>query len=110
MRELGETLRSHELQELLDRWTTADHIADLARQVDALDTWWRFARGDTINLDRLADTVDTLSNVDDPHGRWGWLIDTVDQFWLDTGVHLPTVASAVPDIEAPSLDIGAVTR
>ena len=71
-----------------------------------LDSWWRFAKGDKVDVPRLAEVVDILGNVDDYHGHYRWLGDAVEQHCHDAGIHLPTLKPETPDIETPSLDIG----
>ena len=70
MRQLREELRSHETAELFARYKTVDRIPHLQERLDALDTWWRFANGDKIDVPRLAEVVDILDNVDGDHGRY----------------------------------------
>ena len=106
MRRLRDALRSHETAELFERYKTTDRIPHLQERLDALDTWWRFANGDKINVPRLAEVVDILDNVDDDHGHYRWLADAVEQHCLDAGIHLPTLEPEAPGIETPGLDIG----
>ena len=60
VRDLRDALRSHDTAELFDRYTTTDRIPHLQERLDALDTWWRFAKGDKIDVPRLAEVVDIL--------------------------------------------------
>jgi conjugative relaxase-like TrwC/TraI family protein len=104
--ELGEARRSHAALERLDRYTTIDRIPHLQERLDALDTWWRFAKGDTVDVPRLAEIVDILHNVNDNHGHYHWLSEAVEQHCHDTGIHLPALQPEVPAVETPGLDVG----
>jgi conjugative relaxase-like TrwC/TraI family protein len=106
VRELGESRRSHWTLEVFDRYTTLDRIPYLQERLDALDTWWRFAKGDKVDVSRLAEIVDTLGNVDGDHRHYRWLAEAVEQHCIDAGVHLPTPELEAPGIEPPRLDIG----
>ena len=94
--DLRDALRSHDTAELLDRYTTNDRIPHLQERLDALDTWWRFANGDKIDVPRLAEIVDILGNVDGDHGHYRWLADAVEQHCHDAGIHLPTLEPEAP--------------
>ena len=52
-------LRHHDRTALIDHYRI-DRIPHLAAQVDALDTWRRWACGDSINVQPLSEAVDTL--------------------------------------------------
>ena len=106
VRDLRQALRSHQTRELTERWTSIDLTPHLHERLDALNTWWRFAKGDSIGSTRLGEIVDILDDVDDDHGRYRWLIDAVEQHCLDAGIHLPTLEPEAPGIETPGLDIG----
>jgi conjugative relaxase-like TrwC/TraI family protein len=105
--DLGDELQHQYSRELLDRWTTTDRIPELHERLEALDTWWRFATGDTIDVDRLGPVVDALHYVTgDNAGRCQWLADTVEQYCDHAGLHLPTTLQPeTPGIESPGLDI-----
>jgi conjugative relaxase-like TrwC/TraI family protein len=105
LHELGEARRHHETREVFDRYTTIDRIAHLEQRLSALDTWWRFAKGDRVDVPRLAEIIDILHNVDGDHGHYRWLADTVEQHFLDAGVHLPNPEPETPGVEPPGLDI-----
>ena len=83
-------------RELFDRYTTIDRIPHLQQRLDALDTWWRFANGDRIDVDRLGELVDILGSVAGDHGHYRWLADTVEQYCHDAAIHLPTLEPATP--------------
>jgi hypothetical protein len=104
--DLGDELRHHSTRELLDRYTTIDRIPQLHRRLDALDTWWRFATGDAIDVGRLGELVDVLGTVDGDHERYRRLADTVQQYCHDAGIHLATVQPERLGVERPGLDIG----
>ena len=106
VRDLGEALRSHETSELLDRYTTTDWIPHLRERLDALDTWWRFAKGDKLDVPLLAEILDTLGNVNDHRGHYRWLTDVVEQHAIDAGIQLPTARREVTGIEPPGVEIG----
>ncbi len=106
VRDLREALRSHETSELLDRYSTTDRIPHLQERLDALDTWWRFANGDKLDVPRLAEILDILGNVDDHRGHYRWLADAVEQHAIDAGIHLPTATREVTGIEPPGVEIG----
>jgi hypothetical protein len=105
VRDLREELRGHEASELFDRYSTTDRIPHLQERLDALDTWWRFAQGDKLDVPRLAEIADILGNVNDHHGHYHWLTDTVEQHAIDAGIPLRTPARAAQGIETPGVDI-----
>ncbi len=107
MRQLREALRRHELSELFDRYTAIDRIPHLQQRLDALDTWWRFAKGDRIDVDRLGELVDILGNVAGDHGHYRGLADTVEQYCHDAGIHVstPTAATAARELSGPELGL-----
>jgi hypothetical protein len=43
-----------------------DQVPDLLQQIESLDTWGRWARGDTTSIQQRGDAVTHLTNVD----RW----------------------------------------
>jgi conjugative relaxase-like TrwC/TraI family protein len=106
VRELRDALRSHGALELLDRYGTTDRIPHLQQRLDALDTWWRFAKGDKLDVPRLAETLDILGNLDDHRGHYRWLTDAVEQHAIDAGIHLPTREPEALRLEPPGLEIG----
>jgi conjugative relaxase-like TrwC/TraI family protein len=107
VRDLRDALRSHGTRELLDRYTITDRIPHLHHRLDALDTWWRFAKGDSIDADRLGPLVDILQNVPDHHAeRFQLLADAVGQYCHDAGINLPTFGPATLGLEPSGLDIG----
>ena len=103
--DLSDELRHQNTRELLDRYTTTDRIPHLQERLDALDTWWRFATGDSIDVNRLGQLVDVLRTVDGD-GRLRWLADTVQQYCHDTGINLPTYEPVTLGLERSALDIG----
>ena len=103
--DLSDELRHHATRELLDRYATTDRIPQLHRRLDALDTWWRFATGDSIDVGQLGQLVDTFGSVDSD-ARFRWLVDTVEQYGHDAGIHLPSLQPATPGVDSPGLDIG----
>jgi hypothetical protein len=106
LHDLGDALRSHDTRELLDRFTTSDRIPELHERLDALDTWWRFATGDSINVDGLGKLVDVLRAVDGDQGKCRWLADAVEQYCHDVGIHLSSVQPEMPSVEVHGLDVG----
>jgi conjugative relaxase-like TrwC/TraI family protein len=106
VRDLRDELRSHETTELLDRYTTMERIPHLQQRLDALDTWWRFAQGDKLDVPRLAEIVDILGTVTDHHGHYRWLTETVEQHCHRAGIHLPTRELQAARIETPGVEIG----
>ena len=54
-------LHRHDMRQLLTH--TVDHVAALRRQVESLDVWGRWAGGDTVNVQRLGDIVEQLTNI-----------------------------------------------
>jgi hypothetical protein len=105
--QLGDELRHHDTRELLDRYAITDRIPELHERLGALDTWWRFATGDSIDVDRLAHLVDVLGTIDGGHrSQYRWLADAVGQYCHDAGIHLATLQPEVPAVEAPGLAIG----
>jgi hypothetical protein len=76
-------LRHHDLATRLD--PVDRRLTDLARTVAAVDTWQRWAKGDTITVEQLHDTVKTLTNAGgaanrERHQALGHAI----QSWADT--------------------------
>jgi conjugative relaxase-like TrwC/TraI family protein len=106
LHDLGDALRSHDTRELLDRYTTSDRIPELRQRLDALDTWLRFANGDSINVDGLGKLVDVLRTVHGDQGKCRWLADAVEQYCHDVGIHLPSFQPQMPGVEAHGLDVG----
>jgi hypothetical protein len=104
--DLVDELRHHATRELLDRYTTVDRIPHLHRRLDALDTWWRFATGDSVDVTRLGEMVDILGTVNDDHGQSRWLADSVEQYCHEAGIHLACVQPAPLGVDPPGLDIG----
>jgi hypothetical protein len=102
---LSDELRHHAIRELIDRYTTTYRIPHLSQRLDALDTWWRFATGDTIDATRLGQLVDVLGAADGDR-RYRWLADTVEQYCHDAGIHLASLQPEVPAVKAPGLDVG----
>jgi hypothetical protein len=109
LHEIGEACRRHEIRGVFDRYTTIDRIPHLEQRLSALDTWWRFAKGDKVDVLRLAEIVDILHNVDGDDGHYRWLADTVEQHCLDAGVHLPTPRTRNPRRRAAQARRRAVT-
>jgi conjugative relaxase-like TrwC/TraI family protein len=103
--DLSDELRHHSTRELLDRYTTTDRITQLRERLDALVTWWRFATGDSIDVDRLGQLVDVLG-ADAGDSRFRWLADTVEQYCHDAGIPLPSLRPETPGVESPGLGIG----
>ncbi|MBA3288251.1 MAG: relaxase domain-containing protein [Acidimicrobiia bacterium] len=54
-------LRHHDLATQLDAWSR--RLPDLAYTVTALDTWQRWANGDTISVQQLRDTAEILTDA-----------------------------------------------
>jgi conjugative relaxase-like TrwC/TraI family protein len=103
--DLSDELRHHSTRELLDWYTTTDRIPELHQRLGALDTWWRFATGDSIDVDRLGQLVDVLG-ADAGDSRFRWLADTVEQYCHDAGIPLPSLQPETPGVESPGLGIG----
>jgi hypothetical protein len=104
MWQLREELRGHELDDVLDRYR-GDRVPQIEQRLDALDTWWRFANGDSIDVNRLGELVDVLANVADDHGEHRWLADTVERHCLDAGTHLPTPETETHPVEPSGVDV-----
>ena len=103
--DLRDALRSHHTCELLDSYTITDRIPFLHQRLDALDTWWRFAKGDSVDATRLGEIVDILGTVDDDHGHCRWLADSVVQHCHDAGIHVATVQAELPGVQPAGLEI-----
>jgi hypothetical protein len=103
--DLRDALRRHDLLAVFDHHTAPEQVPHLQQRLDALDTWWRFATGDSIDVNRLGAVVDTLGRVDDDRGRHRWLAQAVTQHAIDAGLHHPAAGPDVPAVEPPSLDI-----
>jgi hypothetical protein len=105
--DLSDELRHHDTRELLDRYTTTDRIPELHERLDALDAWWRFATGDTVDATTLGELVDVLANVTGDHAeRFRLLAEAVGRFCRDAGINLPTLEPVAPSVEPVGLDLG----
>ena len=91
--------RLGEAQTALDRhdtraWLrrTPDLVPDLRRQVEAVELWGRWARGATINLQQLGDTIAELTSHGrrDDHAERFRTLGQAAQDWADVaGIDLP---------------------
>ena len=83
-------------------------LADLERTVAALDTWQRWANGDTITVEGLRDTVEALTTGhgtehDGQHRALGHAIQT----WAGTaGVDLHLADRQPPPLHQTGLELG----
>ena len=92
--------RVEETQTALDRhdsrvWLrrTLDQVPVLRRQVEALELWNRWARGDTINVQQLGDTIEQLTSHSrrDEHADQFRALGQAAHDWADdAGIDLPT--------------------
>jgi conjugative relaxase-like TrwC/TraI family protein len=107
LRDLTEQRRNHDTRETLDRYTATGHIPHLRQQVEALDSWWRFAIGDTIQTNQLATLAYTLGSVNGAHAdACRRLADSVDDYARHVGVRPPAnPAPARRILQPPDLGI-----
>jgi hypothetical protein len=107
--------RVEEAQTALDRHDTrvrlrrtVDQVPVLRRQVDALEQWNRWARGDTINVQQLGDTIGQLTSqsrrdehTDEFRALGQAALDWADDNRIDLpsrGRHTPTLERAGPEL------------
>jgi hypothetical protein len=100
-------LRHHDLATQLD---PVDHrLADFARTVVALDTWQRWANGDTITVDQLRDTVEVLTTAahGPEHGEQQRALGHVLQTWAGAaGIDLQIADRRPPALQRTGIELG----
>jgi hypothetical protein len=87
---------------------TLDGVPDLRQQVEALELWNRWARGDTINVQQLGDTVAQLTSHGrrDEHADQFRQIGQAAQDWAeDAGIDLPTTGRHTRTFERTGLGL-----
>ena len=99
--------RVEEAQTALDRHDTRvrlrrtlDQVPVLRRQVEALELWSRWARGDTINVQQLGDTIEQLTSHSrrDEHADQFRALGQAALDWADdAGIDLPTRGRHTPN-------------
>jgi hypothetical protein len=104
VREVRDELRTFERLARIDQWEIG-WIPDLKDRVNALDTWWRWANGDSIRTERLAEVVDILVDAGGDHaGRYRLLGQAIEQFCRDAGTHLPSLEPEPPAVAPNGLE------
>ena len=86
-------LRHHDRLALIDQYQL-DRIPHLAAQVDALDTWRRWAWGDSIDVQPLGEAVDTLVSAG---GHYRALAQAVQEWSGHAGIRLRQPRTTHPD-------------
>ena len=105
--ETGTALHRHDMRHQLNR--TVDHVAALRRQVETLDLWGRWAGGDTVNVQRLGDIVEQLTNISRRHehaDQFQTLGQTVRDWAGDAGIDLPAPAGRSRTAERAGPELG----
>ena len=103
---LRDRLRQHDRCALIDQYRF-DRIPHLAAQLEALDTWRRWAWGDSIDVQTLSGAVDTfLAAAGHQDGRYRTLGQAVQHWAIDAGMRLPAPESAAPTLEVAGPELG----
>jgi conjugative relaxase-like TrwC/TraI family protein len=89
---------------------TLDEVPVLRQQVEALEQWNRWARGDTINPQQLGDTIEQLTshNRRDEHASQFRALGQAARDWAEVaGIDLPTGGRHTRTLEraGPGLDL-----
>ena len=86
-----------------------DHLTRALRaQLEALDTWRRWAWGDSIDVQHLGATVEILLDATGEHvARYGTLGHAVQQWAVDAGIFMPVRESGTlaPEVAGPELGL-----
>ncbi len=99
---MRDQLRHHDRSALIDQYRL-DRIPHLASQVVALDTWRRWAWGDSIDVKTLDDAVDTLMSAG---GHYRALARVVQEWSENAGIRLSRSELATPTPDpGPSLEV-----
>ena len=108
--------RVEEAQTALDRHDsrvrlrrTLDQVPVLRRQVEALELWNRWARGDTINVQQLGDTIAQLTSHSrrDEHADQFRALGQAAHDWADdAGIDLPTRGRHTRTLERAGPELG----
>ena len=95
-------VRHHDLATQLD--AASSRLPDLARTVAALDTWQRWANGDTITVDQLRVTVEMLTAAEgEQHRALGHLV----RAWAGTaGIDLQIADRRQLEVQRPGVELG----
>ena len=99
---LGDRLRHHDRSALIDQYRI-DRMPRLAAQLDALDTWRRWALGDSIDVMPLGGAVDTLRSAG---GHCRALAQAVQEWSGNAGIHLPVPGSVTTTVEVAGPELG----
>jgi conjugative relaxase-like TrwC/TraI family protein len=103
----GTALHRHDMRQQLHH--TGDHIDRMRRQVESLDLWDRWAGGDTVNVQRLGDVVEHLTNIsrrDERADQFQALGQTVRDWAGDTGIDLPTATRHSRTLQRAGPELG----
>jgi hypothetical protein len=104
----GETFgrRPARLHTQLDSWRV-ERIPLLEDRLGALDTWSRWANGDTINVEQLGDAVHTLLEATgEVASRYHVLGQTLQHWVTDAGVRRTKPDSAIRTLEVAGPELG----
>ena len=95
-------LRHHDLATQLD--AAPQRLPDLARTAAALDTWQRWANGDTITVDQLRITVEILTAA---HGQQHRALGHIVHAWAGTaGIDLQIADPRQLEAQRPGIELG----
>ena len=98
-------LRHHDVAVQLDR--SGSRLAGLDRTIAALDTWRRWASGDTVNVNGLRDAIEVLTAADrtghdDRHRVLGHVLQT----WAGTaGIDLQIADRRPPALQRTGIEL-----
>ncbi len=105
--ETATALHRHDMRRQLNH--TVDHIDALRRQVKSLDLWGRWAGGDNVNVQQLADIVEQLTHSSRRHehaDQFQTLGQSVRDWAGDAGIDLPTAAQASRTLQRAGPELG----
>ena len=99
-------LRHHDLATQLD--SCSRRLPELASTVAALDTWQRWANGETIGVDKLRDTVEVLTAENRAeHGEQHRALGHVLQTWAGSaGIDLHIADRRPPALQHTGIELG----
>ena len=72
----------------------------------AVDTWQRWANGDTLTVEQLHDTVEILTAATEPDGEQHQALGHVIQTWADTaGLDLHLTDPRAPTMQPTGIEL-----